>query len=156
SLGAKKGQLWLHRNHSRVTIPVRAHLGAVLNFAAGTVKRAPFWLRACGLEWLWRIKEEPRLWRRYVHDGSVLLCLVFTHALPLAVLNRWHRLKSELKPKELLISSEQHRDSVTIRLAGDANQQNISKAIACFQELTKGNSDVFIDVARVRVIDSRF
>ena len=41
SLGAKKGQLWLHRNHHRLTIPVRSHLGAVINFQAGTVKRAP-------------------------------------------------------------------------------------------------------------------
>src|SRR5207244_10946213 len=72
SLGAKKGQLWLHRNHQRLTIPVRAHLGVTVNFQAGTVKRAPLRLRAWGLEWLWRIKEEPHLWRRYAHDGRVL------------------------------------------------------------------------------------
>src|SRR5262249_43573741 len=143
SLGARKGQLWLHRNHNRLTIPVRAHLGAVLNFAAGTVKRAPRWLRACGLEWMWRIKEEPGLWRRYAHDGLVLVRLVFTRVLPLAILNQWYRLQSERKPKDLLISTEQHHHSVTISLAGDANQRNISKAIMCFQEtLTKGNTDV--------------
>src|SRR5262249_31547079 len=157
SLGAKKGQLWLHRNHQRLTIPVGAHLGAAVTCQAGTVKRAPTWLRACGLEWLWRIKEEPYLWRRYVHDGSILLHLVFTRVLPLAVLNRWHRFKSERKPNELQISSEQNYDSVTIRLAGDANRPNISKAIARFEEaFTKGNSEVFIDVSRVRLIDSRF
>jgi len=70
SLGAKKGQLWLHRNYHRLTIPVRSHLGAVINFQAGTVKRAPPRLRAWGLERLWRIKEEPHLWRRYAHDGT--------------------------------------------------------------------------------------
>jgi N-acetylglucosaminyldiphosphoundecaprenol N-acetyl-beta-D-mannosaminyltransferase len=64
SLGARKGQLWLHRNHRRLTIPVRAHLGAVINFQAGTVKRAPPGLQAWGLEWLWRIKEEPNLCHR--------------------------------------------------------------------------------------------
>ena len=78
SLGAKKGQLWLHRNHQRLTVPVRAHLGVTVNFQAGTVKRAPPRLRAWGLEWLWRIKEEPHLWRRYAHDGWVLLGLIFT------------------------------------------------------------------------------
>ena len=41
ALGAKKGQSWLRRNHGRLTIPVRAHLGATMNFYAGTVTRAP-------------------------------------------------------------------------------------------------------------------
>ena len=99
SLGARKGQLWLHRNHRRLTIPIRAHLGAVINFQAGTVKRAPTWLRACGLEWLWRIKEEPHLWRRYAHDGWVLLGLIFTRVVPLAVANRWSRFKSQHWPQ---------------------------------------------------------
>src|SRR5262249_30715203 len=127
SLGARKGQLWLHRNHSRVTIPVRAHLGAVINFQAGTLERAPPKLRAWGLEWLWRIKEEPHLWRRYARDGLVLVRLVFTRVLPVAILNQWYRLKSERNPKDLLISTEQHHHSMTIRLAGDANQRNIGK-----------------------------
>ena len=41
ALGAEKGQLWLLRNHYRLRIPIRAHLGATINFQAGTVKRAP-------------------------------------------------------------------------------------------------------------------
>ena len=52
------------------------HLGATINFQAGTVKRAPYTIQKLGLEWLWRIKEEPYLWRRYFHDGSVLLNLL--------------------------------------------------------------------------------
>ena len=114
SLGARKGQLWLHRNHQRLTIPIRAHLGAVINFQAGTVKRAPTWLRAWGLEWLWRIKEEPHLWRRYAHDGWVLLRLIFTRVLPLAVANRWSRFKSQRWPQDLLIRTTHNHDSVTI------------------------------------------
>jgi N-acetylglucosaminyldiphosphoundecaprenol N-acetyl-beta-D-mannosaminyltransferase len=157
ALGAKKGQLWLHRNHQRLTVPIRVHLGAAINFQAGTVNRAPAWLRACGFEWLWRIKEEPQLWRRYAHDGAVLLGLVFTRALPLAVLNRWHSFRSKRKPMELLMSAEQHHDCHTIRMSGDANQRNIGKAIAYFQEtLTIGCTDVIIDLAGVRVIDQRF
>ena len=85
ALGARKGQLWLRRNGHRLTIPVRTHLGAVINFQAGTVRRAPHVLRKLGLEWLWRIKEEPHLWRRYWHDGGVLLRLLFTRLLPLAI-----------------------------------------------------------------------
>ena len=69
SLGANKGQAWLTRNYRRLTISIRAHLGATLNFEARTVKRAPIIMQKLCLEWLWRVKEEPYLWRRYWHDG---------------------------------------------------------------------------------------
>jgi N-acetylglucosaminyldiphosphoundecaprenol N-acetyl-beta-D-mannosaminyltransferase len=103
SLGAKKGQLWLHRNHHRLTIPVRAHLGAAINFQAGIIKRAPAMMRAWGLEWLWRIKEEHHLLKRYLNDGFALLRLLLTRILPLAVLTRWHRFRHNKKSEDLLI-----------------------------------------------------
>ena len=62
-----------------------AHLGAVLNFAAGSVRRAPRWMSASGLEWLWRVKEEPSLWRRYWHDGAGAIGLLMTSVVPEAV-----------------------------------------------------------------------
>src|SRR5262249_31210133 len=48
ALGAKKGQLWLQHNHKRLSIPVRAHLGAVINFEAGTIRRAPLIVQMLG------------------------------------------------------------------------------------------------------------
>ena len=104
SLGAQKGQLWLQRNHHRLLIPVRAHLGASLNFQAGTVRRAPPIMRKFGLEWLWRIKEEPYLWRRYWNDGRVLLRLLFTHVLPFAFWTWWLRLRYERPGEDLIIT----------------------------------------------------
>src|SRR5215510_2360095 len=88
ALGAAKGQAWLLQNHDRLRIPVRAHLGATVNFLGGKVRRAPAWLRVSGLEWLWRIKEEPQLWKRYVKDGAELFGLMVAHVLPLAILTR--------------------------------------------------------------------
>ena len=157
SLGARKGQLWLHRNHRRLTIPVRVHLGAAINFQAGTVKRAPAWLQSCGLEWLWRIKEEPHLWRRYAHDGWALLGLIFTRVFPLAVANRWSRFKSQCWPRDLSIKRAPNHDSVTIGLSGDATERHIAEAITGFREtLTGTNKNVVIDLSRTRVIDGRF
>ena len=47
SLGAKKGQAWIMHNLSQLTVPVVSHLGAVVNFVAGTVDRAPLaWQRS--------------------------------------------------------------------------------------------------------------
>ena len=47
-LGSKKGQLWLKRNLNRLRVPVRSHLGASVNFEAGTVKRAPVFMQDSG------------------------------------------------------------------------------------------------------------
>ena len=69
ALGAKKGQAWIMRNRARLQVPVVSHLGAVVNFVAGTVQRAPVHWQRLGLEWLWRIKEEPALFGRYWRDG---------------------------------------------------------------------------------------
>lgn len=91
SLGAAKGQTWITENLPRLNAPVVSHLGAVVNFAAGTVRRAPAWVQRLGFEWAWRIKEEPALWRRYLKDGAALLRLALTQVLPLALQHRWRR-----------------------------------------------------------------
>ncbi|MCG9047581.1 WecB/TagA/CpsF family glycosyltransferase [Laribacter hongkongensis] len=82
ALGAAKGQAWIQRNAAALQVPVISHLGAVVNFAAGTVRRAPAWVQRSGLEWLWRIKEEPALWRRYWRDSVALVRLAIMQVLP--------------------------------------------------------------------------
>ncbi|MFN3880735.1 MAG: WecB/TagA/CpsF family glycosyltransferase [Nitrincola lacisaponensis] len=77
SLGAKKGQAWILQNLEQLNVPVISHLGAVVNFVAGTVKRAPAIWQKLGLEWLWRIVEEPYLWKRYAGDGLAALGLAW-------------------------------------------------------------------------------
>ena len=85
ALGAKRGQVWIEHNLDALNTPLVSHLGAVVNFVAGTVSRAPSGIGGLGLEWLWRIKEEPALWRRYWRDGIALLRLLTTSALPAAL-----------------------------------------------------------------------
>ncbi len=49
-------------------------VGALFDFLAGETKRAPAWVRAARLEWLWRLGLEPgRLWRRYVLGNPLFL-----------------------------------------------------------------------------------
>ena len=130
ALGARNGQLWLQRNHSRLQIPIRAHLGATINFQAGSVKRAPRMMQKLGVEWLWRIKEEPSLFRRYWHDGWVFLGLLFTRVLPLAIYARWLRLRADRSGHDLVIVSVQNDDRVTVRLPGYATASRVPEAIA--------------------------
>ncbi|MEM9738786.1 MAG: WecB/TagA/CpsF family glycosyltransferase [Pseudomonadota bacterium] len=76
SLGAAKGQDWISRYQGRLEAPVICHLGAVVDFVANTVKRAPPWMQKAGLEWAWRIYVEPGLWQRYLMDGWRFLGVV--------------------------------------------------------------------------------
>lgn len=83
ALGAEKGLAWIERNLAKLDAPVISHLGAVVGMTAGSIRRAPLRWQQWGLEWLWRIKEEPGLWRRYWSDAKVFAGLLLGGVLPL-------------------------------------------------------------------------
>jgi N-acetylglucosaminyldiphosphoundecaprenol N-acetyl-beta-D-mannosaminyltransferase len=154
SLGAHKGQAWLLRNHHRVSVPVRVHLGATINFQIGRVKRAPVMLRAVGLEWLWRIKEEPHLWRRYWRDGCKLLSLLITRALPLLLKECGARLRPQKQNLEIGLSSK--GEELVIALRGSATARNVPAAVPILREATATKRPFVLDLANVVHVDSRF
>ena len=66
-LGMPKQELWVAENHSSIDAPVILAVGAAFGFHAGMVRRAPQWMQDRGLEWLFRLSQEPgRLWKRYL------------------------------------------------------------------------------------------
>jgi N-acetylglucosaminyldiphosphoundecaprenol N-acetyl-beta-D-mannosaminyltransferase len=156
ALGAKKGQAWLLRNHGRLKVPVRVHLGAAINFQAGALKRAPASVQKLGLEWLWRIKEEPRLWKRYWNDGLVMLQLLLNHVVPLIILARWHQLRGGSKSHDLLVDRIDDHKTVILRLNGPATIQNVGKAVSCFREAVAAAKNTVINFTDTCQIDARF
>jgi N-acetylglucosaminyldiphosphoundecaprenol N-acetyl-beta-D-mannosaminyltransferase len=156
ALGAKKGQLWLLRNHNRLRVPVRAQLGATINYQVGTVKRAPLSLQKLGLEWLWRIWQEPQLWGRYRDDGIVFLRLLATHVMPLALKARSLRRTAQRTPVDLAIDSIQTHDSVILRLRGFAIACHTERAAASFRQAISLNRPIEIDLSATNELDARF
>ncbi len=72
-VSAPKQEAWATQNASQLGIPI-ACVGAAFDFIAGTVPRAPGWMRATRLEWLFRLGSEPRrLWRRYLVGNTVFI-----------------------------------------------------------------------------------
>jgi exopolysaccharide biosynthesis WecB/TagA/CpsF family protein len=68
ALGNPKEELWMGRHMSHLDAGVVMGVGGTFNFLAGLVKRAPKWMQNCGLEWVFRIWQEPRrLWKRYAY-----------------------------------------------------------------------------------------
>lgn len=75
SLGCPKQELWINQHRGRINA-VMLGLGAVFPVYAGLHKRAPIWIRRSGLEWLYRLVQEPRrLWKRYLQTIPPFLFL---------------------------------------------------------------------------------
>jgi N-acetylglucosaminyldiphosphoundecaprenol N-acetyl-beta-D-mannosaminyltransferase len=148
---AEKAQAWLMHNHSRLAPPLRAQFGATINFEAGTVKRAPPLLRSTGFEWLWRIKEEPYLWRRYWSDGCVLLKLLLTSVLPLVVEDIRTRGAAPLK-----LTKNEGADCVRMSLDGAAVARDVGSATACFRSALASGKRLVVDVSKMKRLDPRF
>jgi N-acetylglucosaminyldiphosphoundecaprenol N-acetyl-beta-D-mannosaminyltransferase len=69
SFGCPKQEKWIAMHYRALGVPVAAGVGATIDFLAGKVSRAPVWMRRAGLEWVFRLIQEPRrLFRRYVKD----------------------------------------------------------------------------------------
>jgi N-acetylglucosaminyldiphosphoundecaprenol N-acetyl-beta-D-mannosaminyltransferase len=72
-LGCPKQERWMAEHRGRVNA-VMIGVGAAFDFHAGTVQRAPAWMRNNGLEWLHRLLSEPRrLWKRYLVTNTLFI-----------------------------------------------------------------------------------
>jgi N-acetylglucosaminyldiphosphoundecaprenol N-acetyl-beta-D-mannosaminyltransferase len=155
-LSARKAQAFLLQNHERLEIPIRAQLGATINVQAGVVRRAPKFLQRMGLEWLWRVKEEPHLWRRYLHDGRRLLYLTLSCVLPLSAYHLYRALRRKSQCEGLTVEYSQRSDAFGLELVGAATAKHIDHATAAFRQALKAESDIVINLSRMSSIDARF
>lgn len=76
---APKQEKWAYCNWKDLNIHCHCGtIGAVFDFYAGTVKRAPIWWQNKGLEWLYRLLKEPRrMWRRYIIGNTLFLWYIW-------------------------------------------------------------------------------
>jgi N-acetylglucosaminyldiphosphoundecaprenol N-acetyl-beta-D-mannosaminyltransferase len=82
--GCPKQEKWISRNLRFLDVPVVIAAGATVDFLAGSMARAPVWMQRAGLEWIFRLIQEPRrLARRYADD--------LLHFLPAVLRQRWHQ-----------------------------------------------------------------
>jgi N-acetylglucosaminyldiphosphoundecaprenol N-acetyl-beta-D-mannosaminyltransferase len=155
ALGAKKGQAWIEHNRARLQAPVISHLGAVINFAAQSIERAPSWMQRTGLEWLWRIVQEPQLWRRYWSDGRMLVGTLCTRLLPWSA-RRWLNIVPPGAGRAPQFSVEQAQAGrAVITVAGDwrrdADQHALRETLA---GLLRIGSSVEFDLSAAPALDS--
>lgn len=79
-LGCPKQELFILHNKERLGVPISLGLGASLDFEAGNIKRAPKWMSNLGLEWLYRMTQDPkRLIKRYLIDDRKIFRLAIKY-----------------------------------------------------------------------------
>jgi N-acetylglucosaminyldiphosphoundecaprenol N-acetyl-beta-D-mannosaminyltransferase len=67
-IGVPKQEKWMARMRERLDVPVMCAVGAAFDFHAGRISQAPSWMQERGLEWIYRIAQEPRrLLPRYLY-----------------------------------------------------------------------------------------
>jgi N-acetylglucosaminyldiphosphoundecaprenol N-acetyl-beta-D-mannosaminyltransferase len=82
ALGAPRQDLWIRERLGELRVPVAMGVGCSVDLLAGRVRRAPVALQRVGLEWAFRLAQEPRrLWRRYlVRDLPFLAHLLLSRS----------------------------------------------------------------------------
>ncbi len=122
---------------------------------AGAVRRAPDWMQRTGLEWLWRILEEPQLWRRYFQDGVALLNLILTRVMPYAWFMLWHsNARKGLDSAE--IESSNDDGELVMRLRGAWARSNLQPLREAFAEAAASQQDLRLDLQNVSYLDAAF
>lgn len=78
-LTAPKQEKWAYRHWNELDIHCHCGtIGAVFDFFAGTMERAPLWWQEHSLEWLYRLLKEPkRMWRRYIIGNTLFIWNIF-------------------------------------------------------------------------------
>ena len=83
-LGTPKQDLWMAKNRPRLNAPVMIAVGAAFDFHTKRVAQAPMWMQQAGLEWLFRLFQEPcRLWHRYLIYNPLYILKVIEQRLDL-------------------------------------------------------------------------
>ncbi|MBW3084585.1 N-acetylglucosaminyldiphosphoundecaprenol N-acetyl-beta-D-mannosaminyltransferase [Austwickia sp. TVS 96-490-7B] len=83
AMGAPRQELWLARVLPSLQVRVAMGVGGLFDFYSGRIPRAPLWVREIGMEWVWRLGQEPqRMWRRYLVGNPLFLYRVWQDRAP--------------------------------------------------------------------------
>ncbi|WP_411028166.1 sugar transferase [Shimia sp. FJ5] len=81
AMGVPRQELWIDAHRQLIDAPLVLGVGALFDFLAGNVRRAPHWLRKRRMEWVWRLAMEPRrMAKRYLVGNATFLMRASVHA----------------------------------------------------------------------------
>ncbi len=82
AISSPRKEQWLSRYGRELGVPLVMGVGGSIDVVAGVTRHAPVWMRRAGLEWLFRLVQEPRrMWRRYLVGNAQFLALLAREVL---------------------------------------------------------------------------
>lgn len=148
AFGNPKQEKWIHMHLAQLGVPVAIGVGGTLDFIAGETRRAPLWMQRAGLEWLFRLLQEPRrLWRRYVVDS--------VHFARFFAWQWWMQRRGRNLPAVVPRTEEVELDGqVILSLSGSLNVTTRDRFVARAEAALARSPHLIINLADVPFIDS--
>lgn len=132
AFGAPKQELWIDQHRHQLKPTVCIGVGGLFDYYSERIPRAPLWMRELGLEWVWRLLQEPtRLWQRYLVGNPLFLYRIWkqkrisqTKVDTLEI----HLNQSPVKNKSLLIINHETQSEMHIH-------STLQTSINCIHDL---------------------
>lgn len=148
ALGNPKQEKWIRRYGPQVKVPVMMGVGGSLDFIAGRLRRAPAWMQKSGLEWFYRLVQEPgRLWKRYVTDLFVFTALF---ARQLWVMRRRFFSQPGLPFTDIFLM----KDATILNVQGQLTVNNLDEFRETGRRVLAVAPNVIVDLEKATFLDS--
>lgn len=149
AFGNPKQEKWIGMYRRQLKVPVMIGIGGTLDLIAGDKKRAPLWMQRTGLEWLYRLIQEPgRLWRRYVVD-----LLVFGTFFS----RQWWAMRQGRTPSMVLPSADLmllDNKTAIMSLEGPLTIVNYQPFVNAGQEALATTPYILVNLSKTEFLDS--
>ena len=150
AFGCPKQERWIYANYIATKVPVSIGVGATIDFLAGTMRRAPAWMQKTGLEWIFRMLQEPRrLFRRYAVDLWTFGWGIFGQLRQMRA-GRAARLRSAAAP----ITPQPGTTAWRIKLPSCLDAAVVAANEAAWRQLQSQSAGVLLDASAMEFMDS--
>ena len=148
--GCPKQEKWIQMHYQTLGVPVCVGVGGTIDFLAGHRKRAPMWMQKSGVEWIYRMAQEPRrLFKRYVDD------LWFFGR---AIVKQWWRLRARRRRAEATDATaaplSQQPSTKLIRMPARLDSEAVQHGGQLWKHALDGCQSCLLDLSAVEFIDS--
>lgn len=146
AFGNPKQEKWVSLHRDRLVVPVCIGIGGTFDFLAGETTRAPHWMQRSGLEWLYRLSQEPkRLWKRYAND------IVYFARFLCAQLWATRGRRSRMEPT---LETERRLDCTIIRARGPLTRHALDRVQALAEEGLAAQTHLVFDLHATTDVDN--
>jgi N-acetylglucosaminyldiphosphoundecaprenol N-acetyl-beta-D-mannosaminyltransferase len=148
SFGCPKQEKWISMHYRALGVPVSVGVGATIDFLAGHMRRAPRWMQTTGMEWIFRLFQEPRrLFGRYFKDVWVF---------GRGIIAQWWRLQFRSPKTGAKVSTPVQSGDTwqCVQLPPRFDMQAVRNDVLLVDQILADGRDCLLDLSAVEFIDS--